>query len=337
MSTIRISRHSRLLRQAAGLALVATLAIPGSAFAGRSTIVKVSGYDLLCPFDTPAARGTLQAITRDRSDGGSFAFVDLFIEPTDPSAPVLSGGMDDPPLTASGLDATFDMNDDATGDVLGTAHVAAVFTSTGVHRVRRIYQRTDQMGLFETFTVAGTLTVATSSASYAFDLGGCEAGGQDRMDQIHDPSGPKAGGPAPANDLPSAAAPVAPGSRLQEWTGGAALDPEADCLVTFNGEVFTFEWGRTVWFSLVGTGGPVTIDPRGSNFDSVVAAYTPGANGLDQVGCVDDDSALRTAQGPLTIDTRAGVTYLIQVGGVNGNIGSDSADPQWGRLRLAVS
>ena len=330
-------RVRRVLRFAAVLAVIATLLAPGSALAARSTIVKVGGVDLFCLLDSADATGTLFAITRDRNDGGSFAFVDLFIEPTDPGAIVLSGGMDDPPLTTAGIDATFDMNDDDTGDVLGSAHIAATFTSTGAYRARRVYQHSDQMGIFDRFTVAGALTVTTTAANYAFDLVGCEAGGQDRLDQIHDPSGPKPGGTAPANDLPGGAMPVAPGSRLQLWTGGASMAPEVPCLVTFDDEVFEFEWGRTVWFSLVGTGKSVTIDPRGTNFDSVVAAYTSGAGGLQQVGCVDDDDVLHTAQGPLTIDTQPGVTYLIQIGGVDGNIGSDSLDPQWGRLRLAVS
>ena len=34
--------------------------------------------------------------------------------------------------------------------------------------------------------------------------------------------------------------------------------------------------GRTVWYSVVGTGDPITIDPRGSDFDTVVAAYASG-------------------------------------------------------------
>ena len=115
-------------------------------------------------------------------------------------------------------------------------------------------------------------------------------------------------------------------------TGGASLGSEAPCLMTFDGEVFDFPLGRTVWFALQGTGGPITVDTGGSNFDTVVAAYV-GA-GLDQVACVDDAPIQRTPQGRVTIDTQLGVTYLVQVGGVVGNFGSE--DPEYGRLRLNV-
>ena len=47
----------------------------------------------------------------------------------------------------------------------------------------------------------------------------CVASTQARMDQIHDPNGPKPGGPVPANDTSAGALPVAPGSHLQRDTG----------------------------------------------------------------------------------------------------------------------
>ena len=48
-------------------------------------------------------------------------------------------------------------------------------------------------------------------------------------------------------------------------------------------DAFEFGIGRTVWYSVVGTGGPITIDPRGSDFDTVVAAYASTAGDLEQV------------------------------------------------------
>ena len=47
--------------------------------------------------------------------------------------------------------------------------------------------------------------------------------------------------------------------------------------MTDGDEVFEFGWGRTVWFSFEGTGGPITVDPGGSNFDTVVAVYAAPA------------------------------------------------------------
>ena len=123
--------------------------------------MKVNGTDLFCPFDTADAGGFLFAITRDRTDGEGFAFVDLFIEPADPEAPILVGGKDDPALTSTGLHVSWDVADDANGNVIGTATVDATFTGTGEFRARRVYQDSVQMGIFEDLIVSGTLTVAT--------------------------------------------------------------------------------------------------------------------------------------------------------------------------------
>jgi len=244
--------------------------------------------------------------------------------------------MDDPPLTSTGLHVSFEVFDDANGNAIGTATIDADFTGTGEFRARRIYQDSVQMGIFEDLLVSGSLTVITSDATYAFDLAGCEAGTQNRVDQIHRPNGPRPGGDAPANDAPSGAIALAPGAATQQWTGGAAIESEAPCVIGKGDDAFEFGLGRTVWFSVVGTGDPITIDPRGSDFDTVVAAYASSANGLVQVGCVDDDE-IGQAQGLLTFDTTLGTTYLVQIGGVIGQVAGDPEDPQWGRLRLHIS
>ena len=193
--------------------------------------MKVNGTDLFCPFDTPDAGGFLFAITRDRTDGESFAFADLLIEPADPEAPVLVGGMDDPPLTSTGLHVSFDVFDDANGDVIGTATIDAGFTGTGEFRARRVYQDSVQMGIFEDFLVSGTLSVTTADATYAFDLGGCDGGTTDRVDQVHHPNGPKGEGAPPANDTPEGAAALVLGTASQLWTGGATIASEEPCVI----------------------------------------------------------------------------------------------------------
>jgi hypothetical protein len=325
-----------LLRVTAVLAVVALLLLPGEALAARSAVIKVFGQDIFCPIDTPEAGGYLFAITRDRSDGAGFAFADLYIEPSDPDAPVIGGGMDDPDLSSSGINATFDVHDVDTDDVIGSATVSATFVGTGAYRVRRVSQDSVQKGLFEQYVVTGTIQVTTTGRDYTFDMSGCDASGQDRLDQIHSPSGPKPGDTRPANDGPTGAVAVLVGSKLQQWTGGAAFDSEAPCLMGDPGDQFEFGLGRTVWFSVQGTGSPITFDPKGSDFDTVIAAYASTEGGLQQVGCVDDDAAPHTTQGPLTFDTQAGTTYLVQIGGVLGLLGSDTTDPQWGRLRLKV-
>ncbi len=334
-------RHARRLLARQLAIAVAVVAIAAQltvapASGAASTVVKVNGTDLFCPLDTPEAGGQLFAITRDRTDGEGFAFVDLFIEPTDPEAPVLVGGMDDPPLTSTGLHVSFDVVNDANGDVIGAATVDASFTGTGDFRARRVYQDSVQMGIFEDLLVEGSLTVTTPGVTYTFDLAGCEAGTQDRVDQVHHPNGPKVGGATPANDTPAGATALALGAAAQQWTGGATVESEEPCVMGVGDDAFEFGIGRTVWFSVVGTGDPITIDPRGSDFDTVVAVYASTAGGLEQVGCVDDDD-VGQAQGLLTFDSTLGMTYLVQIGGVIGQFGGDSEDPQWGRLRLHVS
>lgn len=326
----------RSLAIAATVVALATLASVAPAFGAGSDVVKVNGTDIFCPFDTADAGGFLFAITRDRTDGEGFAFVDTVIEPADPAAPILVGGKDDPALTSTGFHDSWDVVDDANGNVIGTATVDATFTGTGEFRLRRVSQDSVQMGIFEDLIVAGSLTVATPDVTYTFDLAGCDAGTTDRLDLAHRPNGPKAGGAAPANDGPSGAIAVTPGTATQQWTGGAAVESEAPCVFGEGDDAFEFGLGRTVWYSVVGTGHPVTIDPRGSDFDTVVAAYTSSANGLVQVGCVDDDEIGQT-QGLLTFDTTVGTTYLVQIGGVIGQFGGDPEDPQWGRLRLRIS
>lgn len=325
---------THFLKVAIGLALVATMILPGSALAGPSQIIKVSGTNLDCELESPDATAGLTAVTRDRTDGNGFAFVDLGIEPNDPAKPLLSGGMDDPPLTPTGIHTTFDMAIDATGEVVGSASISATFTLTGSQRFHRVFQNGVQKGIFNGLNVVGTLIVASGDTTYRFDLAGCVASTMSRMDQIHDPNGPKPGGAVPANDTSAGALPVALGSHLQIDTRGASLEPETPCLVSDGDEVFEFGWGRTVWFSFEGTGGPITVDPGGSNFDTVVAVYSRSGDRLDQVACVDDDSSIGAPQGRATIDTRLGVTYLVQIGGGVGDFGSDTAD--FGRLRLSI-
>jgi hypothetical protein len=337
MSTHTTSTKMRRPRIFATAVILATaLAVPQSVSAAASTVVKVNGTDLSCEFDTGAANGFMFAITRERTDDFSFAFVDMVIEPTDPTAPTIVGGKDDPALTSTGFHDSWDVANDATGDLIGTATVDASFTGTDKFQVRRVYQDSTQMGIFEDVTVSGRLTVATAEATYVFDLSGCEGFTQDRLDVAHHPNGPRPDTTAPANDKPDGAMHLIVGAQIQESTGGAAIGSEAPCIIGTGDEAFEFPLGRTVWFAITGTGSSITVDPRGSDFDTVVAAYAVGDDGLNGLGCVDDDD-VGEAQGLLTFDTSVDGTYLIQIGGVIGNLLSDSDDPQWGRLRLQIS
>jgi hypothetical protein len=185
-----------------------------------------------------------------------------------------------------------------------------------------------------TLDIEGTLTMG----SMVFDLGPCV--GIDGRTKFIDtfPSGPKPGGKVPSNDLPSGAKLLTVGSRTSVATKGAspAFEEPYECL-TFeeDGEVFEIPVANTVWYRIVGTGEPVTVDTAGSDYDTVIAVYTAdGAGGFTPVpgACVDDVPTPpigRTLQAAVTFDTVAGTTYYVQIGGY----------PQsfpYGNLRVAV-
>jgi hypothetical protein len=185
-----------------------------------------------------------------------------------------------------------------------------------------------------TLDLEGTLTIG----SMVFDLGPCI--GIDARTKIIDthPSGPKPGGKAPANDLPSGAKLVKVGDRTSVATKGAAVLREApfECLIFDDpGGVVEVPVANTVWYKIVGTGGPVAVDTAGSDYDTVIAVYTAnGAGGFTPVpdACVDDvelQPVGRTLQAAVTWTALAGTTYYVQIGGF----------PQsfpYGNLRVAV-
>ncbi|HYI65773.1 MAG TPA: hypothetical protein VEW95_02500 [Candidatus Limnocylindrales bacterium] len=131
-------------------------------------------------------------------------------------------------------------------------------------------------------------------------------------------SGSQGGNTRPAaNDTPETAEAIKPGGGATAHTAGTALDGEAVSACLFDG---WNQWnlGHSVWYTVVGNGGPMTLDTGGSDFDTVIAAYTAGAAGLTEVAC-NDDEALDpygvSRQAKLTIETDAGVVYYVQIGG----------------------
>jgi hypothetical protein len=239
-------------------------------------------------------------------------------------------------LTNGVLDATLDPYDIDTGEpVAGGASIHLEIVGSGEpfsYLLKYATGREVAQGVL--LDLEGTLTIGTIQ----FDLGACV--GVDARTKIIDtqPSGPKPGGKVPSNDLPSGAKLLTVGARTSVATKGASPDREApyECL-TFDdgGEVFEVLVGNTVWYTIVGTGGSVTVDTAGSDYDTVIAVYTSdGAGGFTPVpgACVDDVTIQpigRTLQAAVTWDTVAGTTYYIQIGGY----------PQsftYGNLRVAV-
>ena len=123
-------------------------------------------------------------------------------------------------------------------------------------------------------------------------------------------------GPAPVNDVPEGAIALKPGSRLNTMNVGATHEPEVQIQTCPEG--FCDQFGRTLWYTIEGTGGPVTIDTAGSNIDTLIGVYAPTDAGFEEVACIDDvefEPVGSTYQAALTIDTEEGVTYYVQIGG----------------------
>lgn len=125
---------------------------------------------------------------------------------------------------------------------------------------------------------------------------------------LHSPSGPRV-----TNDTSADAAPLAAGDRVELKTGRAAPIGEIGT------ECAQSEFSRTVWYSVDGAGGEVTLDTAGSDFDTVLAVYVVTDGELAEIACGNDDED-RFATTAWT--TRPGVRYLVQVGGVDGQSGN---------------
>ena len=101
---------------------------------------------------------------------------------------------------------------------------------------------------------------------------------------------------------------------------GEDTDP-AMCSLVNNGTI-----GSTVWYEFDPDHDvEVTVETLGSDFDTVVAAWSGTSLGsLSPVGCNDDSGG--TTQSSLTFDASSGQTYYLQIGGYNGDAGALSLD-----------
>jgi hypothetical protein len=167
-------------------------------------------------------------------------------------------------------------------------------------------------------SVDGLLTIETGAATRTLPMDDASCFAQDITVQFIVSSPDSGRGPALANDSPDGALALDPGDAIRVRTGGTAVEAEAACTLTEPeyGEI-PIPIGHTVWYSVAGTGGEITLDTAGSEFDTVLGVYTSDGSVLTQVACVDDVVSEEggTLQAALTFASEDGVTYFVQAGG----------------------
>ena len=237
-------------------------------------------------------------------------------------------------IDAGGFSLDIGLQDLFSGDP-ASASASADFTPIGDPVTSVLIQDTGHVKeIDQALDPSGTLTFSTGDT---FPITGdhCNAK-QFAVHAIHtQPSGPKPGA-VPPNDTIAGAIALKVGSRLNAQTVGTANDPEIQVSTCPQG--FGDAFGHTLWYTVQGTGGPITVDTAGSNMDTVVAVFVAdGVGGLAEVACNDDvdfDPIGSTFQAAVTLDTEAGVTYWIEAGGfMNPFVGIAES----GRLRLRIN
>jgi hypothetical protein len=229
-------------------------------------------------------------------------------------------------LSETAFSSTYDLFLLPDGDVaVGSGAASATLDPTG-----EVIRTMDGSGAnlvkftTEILLVSGSLEVSTPGGDQTLPMDDehCVASHDHVFSHNVRPNGPK---PGPlANDAPEGAIAVDLGRTVRIVTGGNAQEPEEPCSFVDpdSGESFELPIEYTAWWTFVGTGGPVTVDTAGSNFDTIVGVYTGSPGSLTQVGCVDDvfdpDFSL---QARITVDTVAGETYYVQAGGFAGSAG----------------
>jgi hypothetical protein len=167
--------------------------------------------------------------------------------------------------------------------------------------------------------VEGTLTLP----EIALDMGACEGVNWAFRQHIH-PDQSQGKGKVPANDLPDGAIELTSRDSIQ--TRMASEAPEVACVDPEFGEI---PLGKTVWYTVEGTGEAMTVDTTGSDFDTVAGVYVMEGDELVQEACLDDnvdEAGVRNVVA-LTFETMPETTYYVQIGGF---------DAQYGHLKVAL-
>jgi hypothetical protein len=283
--------------------------------APASSVARFSQFSLSCGWEVDGAFVGLFAFADEfGAFSDLFVFgenVELFGVPTSP-----------PTFTTEEYTASFDLFDgfdpDAV-DPVGGAEASAILSEAGRINERFSFGNTKVHITGTSYAVDGTLSLTIADSTYQLPMDGesCFAADQRITEHTSARQGPK-GKPLP-NDAPDGALPIGIGEEVTVKTGGTALEPEAPCIGEFDGEEVEFPIGKTAWWTFEGTGGDVTIDTAGSDFDTIVGVYADDGGALTPIGCVDDVDSL---QARIAVPTEAGVTYWIQAGGFGGASGT---------------
>jgi hypothetical protein len=282
-----------------------------------------SGVTINCTWETETA--FLAAFGATEDEFGYFA--DAVLETPDGTLFTI----DAPPgsVTETGLDAAFEL------DLGVTAVATATFTPTGSPVASTPYGATFRTRLVEQALIpSGTIGYSTGD-TFVIDDEHCDAATFENHTTSSQPNGPQRG-PAPTNDGPEGAIALSPGARLNASNVGATPEPEFQVMTCPEG--FFDAFGRTLWYTVEGTGGPLTFDTAGSSIDTVLGVYVQGDDGLEEIACVDDvefDPVGVTYQAAITGDSEDGVTYYVQVGGYLSPF-EDPTTAEAGRIRISV-
>ena len=288
----------------------------------RGFVSANAGVTISCEWETATGAAFLGA-----TDDGFGYFADVFLETS--AGQVFS--IDAPPgsVTEAGLDATFELSNS------DSAVATATFTPTGSPVTSTLYGATFRTRVIEQSLVpVGSLEFSTGDTLVISD-DACDAASFENHTTVSQPKGPQAGR-APVNDGPEGAIAVKPGSRFNTTNVGATPEPEFPILTCPEG--FADQFGRTLWYTIEGTGGPVTIDTAGSAIDTLIGVFVPTDAGFEEIACIDDvefEPVGATYQAALTIDTEEGVTYYVEVGGFF-NFFEDASAAEKGRIRIRV-
>ena len=261
-------------------------------------------------------------------DFGSFVDVGLSTPDVD-----MFGSVQEPSFDASGISATIPVVDFLSGDE-HTAEASAAFDPLGDPVTSFLIVEEGKFKVVEQrLAVDGSLEFSTGDA-VTMDTASCFANTFSEQRVFHANNGPKPGA-APPNDAPEGAIALSPGDRISVDTSGTVL--EAELPITTCPEGPFDNMGHTVWYTVEGTGGELTVDTAKSNFDTVMAVYVMEGDELVEVACNDDllfEPIGSSLQAAITGPTDEGVTYWIQVGGYQEWFDPSLVDS--GRLKLSI-